>query len=236
MRSIKLKLICLTFASGILFTGCLRTEGNLEIKGKVIDESTKLQIPGRDLFVQGFVESNNKSVPKDAGQFSTDSSGCFSFTLRKVKDARTYNFSITGDSAYAFMSRTLGLMELEENAKFITFSLSRLVDLTIIINRKSKKPVSDTLSLYWQSNGIHGMVLYPYKVNNYGKPNQTYGLTSDTELRWIGGIVNSTINAKVFADKKTKLLWDLDRYGKRQEFIDTITCRRNSTNTVYFTY
>jgi len=195
-----------------------------------------MQIPGRNIFVQGLVERNNKIVPTDAGQFSSDSSGSFSYSLRKIKDARYYKFSLAGDSDYAFQASTLGLMELKLNADFLVFPLRKLVDLTIIINRKSKTPVSDTLSLYWESDGVHGWVIYPYRLNNYGKTNKSSVLASDIELRWIGGDVNSTINAKVFEGKRTKLLWDLDRNGKRKEFVDTITCKRNLTNNIYFTY
>lgn len=227
--------IYLTFAT-VLFTGCISTEGTLEIKGKVIDEYTKVQIPGRDIIVQGLVSKNNKLIPIDAGQFSTDSSGCFSYSLKKIKDVRYYNFSLAGDSDYALRTTTIGLMELEQNAKYLTFPLSKLTDLTIIITRKSNTPVSDTLSLCWESNGVYENLLYPYEINNYGKANNSFGLTSDKELRWIGGNVNSTIHTKVFADKRTKLLWDLDRNGKRMEFIDTIRCKRNLPNIVYFTY
>jgi hypothetical protein len=227
--------IFIALASGVPI-GCINTEGTLIIKGKVIDECTKMQIPGKDIIVQGLIESNNRLVPIDAGQFSTDSSGCFSYSLRKVKDARYYNFSIAGDSDYAFITRTLGLMELEQNAKYLCFSLSKLVNLTIKINRKSKTPAFDTLSLSWESNGVDERFLYPYKLNNYGKTNNPFGLTSDTELRWIGGNVNSTINTKVFAGKRTKLLWELDRNGKRKELIDTITCKRDLVNIFYFTY
>jgi len=229
-------IIYITFTLGILLTGCVNTEGIIKIKGKVTDESTKAPIPLRDIFVQGLVESNNKLVPIDAGQFSTDSVGCFSYSLRKVKDAHYYNFSLAGDSVYAFSFKKLGLMELKQNAKYLSFSLCKLVDLTIIINRKSKKPVFDTLALYYESDGVYGMFLYPYKINNYGKTNNALGNNSEMELRWIGGNVNSTVHTKVFADKRTKLLWDLDRNGKRQELIDTITCKRDITNIVYFTY
>jgi hypothetical protein len=228
--------IYILFAAEVFLYGCLNTEGTLELKGTVIDEHSKVQIPGRDIFVQGLVENNNKLVPTDAGQFSTDSSGRFAYSLRKVKDARYYKFSLAGDSDYAFKTSTLGLMELQLNAEYLLFPLSKLVDLTIKINRISKKPVSDTLSLYWESDGVHGWVIYPYRISNYGKSNKSSGLDSDKELRWIGGSVNSTIYAKVFEGKRTKLLWDLDRFGRRKEFIDTITCRRNLINTVYFTY
>jgi hypothetical protein len=229
-------IIYILLTAFVLFTGCINTEGTLELKGKVIDEYTKVQIAGRDIFVQGLSENNIKTVPTDAGQFSTDSSGCFLYSLRKIKDARYYKFSLAGDSDYAFKTSTLGLMELEQNSGFLVFPISKLVDLTIIINRKSKTPLFDTLSLYWESDGVHGWVIYPYRLINHGKTKKSSVLTSDIELRWIGGSVNSTINAKVFEGKRTKLLWDLDRYGKRREFIDTITCKRNITNVVYFTY
>jgi hypothetical protein len=226
----------MAFAAGVLLTGCLITTGTLEIKGKVTDEGTNVPVPGRDIIVQGLVGSNDKLVPVDAGQFTTDSSGCFSYTLRKVKDAYSYNFSLVGDSDYAFMTRTLGLLELKQNAEYLFFSLNRLVSVTINIYRKSKTPVCDTLYLSWVSNGVDGGILYPCTIDNFGKTTNYFGPTSDLGLRWIGGIVNSTVKTRVFADKKTKIYWDLARNRKRNFFTDTITCRRDMINNVNFVY
>ena len=227
--------IFIAFASGVL-TGCVNTEGTLKIKGKVLDETTKTGIPRKNIIVQGLVNINDKLEPIETGQFSTDSSGCFSYSFMKVKDAHYYNFSLVGDSDYVFMTKTLGLMELEENAEYLVFSLSKLVDLTIKLKRKSKTPVCDTIRLIWESNGIYGLSIYPYKINNYGRTNNSFGLASDIDLMWVGGNVNSTINIKVFADKKTEINWELFRNGKRKEFVDTITCKRDIANIVYFTY
>jgi hypothetical protein len=224
------------FILNVFLMGCVDTEGILELKGKVIDEFTKEQIPRRNIIIRGLVKTNDEFVPINAGQFSTDSTGCFMYSLRKIKDVRYYNFSVVGDSAYAFKTYTLGLLELDKKSKFMVFPLSKLVDLTIIINRKSKTPAFDTLALYWKSNGIGDHVLYPYKIFNLRRTLNSSGLASETELRWIGGNVNSRIYTKVFAEKRTKLYWDLDRNGKRMEFTDTITCKRNIINTVYFTY
>lgn len=220
----------------MLFTGCLNTDGTLVIKGKVIDEYTKNQIPDRNIIIQGLVRNGEKLVPTDAGQFSADSSGCFTYKLRKVRDAYYYNFCLAGDSEYASSIKKLGLLELEQNAEFLSFSLCKLVDLTIIINKESKPSVWDTLSLSWKSNGVFERNLYPWKIINYGKTDNSFELTSDSELRWIGGNVNSAINTKVFAYKKTRLTWELDRNGRRQELTDTITCKSDLKNIVYFTY
>jgi hypothetical protein len=228
--------IYLTSTIGVLLIGCVNTEGTIEIKGKVIDDYTKTVIPWRNIIIQGLIESNEKLIPVDAGQFSTDSSGCFTYSLRKVKDAHYYNFCLVGDSDYLSITRNLGLYGIEQNAKYLSFSLSKLVDLTIKIYRESKKPVFDTLSLSWESNGVSCWSLYPYKISNYGKTNSYFGLTSGTELRWIGGNVNSTVKTRVFADKRTKLYWVLYRNGKRKEILDTITCKRDFANIVYFTY
>jgi hypothetical protein len=78
--------------------------------------------------------------------------------------------------------------------------------------------------------------LYPYKIHNYGRTNNSVELTSGRDLWWMGGNVISIINTKVFADKKTKLCWELFRNGKRKEFTDTITCKRDFANIIYFTY
>jgi hypothetical protein len=226
----------LIFTIGVLLAGCVNTEGTLEIKGKVIDEFTGEQIAGKKIIIQALVKNDKEFVPIDAGQFSSDSSGCFMYPFREVKDVRYYNFCIVGDSNYAFITKTLGLYELEQNAKFLIFTLNKLTDLTIKIYRKSKKPVYDTLSLSWESNGVAGWVLFPYRIDNYVKTTKHFDPVSGIELRWIGGKVNSTVKTRVFAEKRTKIRWDLDRNGKRKEFTDTITCKRDFANIVYFTY
>jgi hypothetical protein len=227
--------ILFALASGVLM-GCLNTEGNLKMKGKVLDEKTKTGIPWKNIIVQGIVSGNDKSEPIETGQFSTDSLGCFTYTLKKIKGAYNYNFCFVGVSEYAVTIHKMALFDLERNAKYIVFPLNKLVDLTIKLNRKSKTPVCDTLRLCWESNGVYGGSLYPYVINNYGRTNNSVGLTTAEDLIWIGGNVNSTINTKVFADKKTELTWELYRSGKRKEFIDTITCKRDLANIVYFTY
>jgi len=233
-NSIIIKLfIYITF---LFLIGCMDTEGSLEIKGKVIDEYTNAQIPGREIIVQGLVERNEIVVPIDAGQFATDSSGSFTYLLKKVKDARFYNFYLVGDSDYSFRTKKLGLLELEQNALFLTFSLSKLADLRIKIFGKSKTPYRDTLYLSWKSNGVDFKTLYPYKIDNYGIPDNFIGLTSYSGLEWIGGNTISTVKTRVFANKITKIEWELVRNKKRKEITDTITCKRDVTNIIYFTY
>lgn len=207
--------IYLTFSTGVLLMGCLNTEGILEIKGKVIDECTKLQIPAREIIVQGLIELNEEIVPIDAGQFSTDSSGYFTYSLKKVKDARYYRFCLVGDSSYSFMKKDLGLLELEQNAKYLLFSLCKLADFRIKINKKIITSFCDTLYLSWESDGVDFRVLYPYKIDNNGIPDNFVGLTSYSGLIWIGGKTNSTIKTRVYADKMTKLHWELVR-NKRE--------------------
>lgn len=235
MRKTYKLLILIAFAMGVL-SGCINTEGTLLIRGKVLDEGTQTGIPLKNIIVQGLVARQNKLVPIEAGLFSTDSSGFFTYSLRKVKDAHYYNFSMTGDADYIFTTRTLSLTELKQNAEYLFFSLSKLADLTIKLNRKSKKPVCDTLRLIWESNGVYGGALYPYKIINYERTNDGQVLQSSSDLFWIGGNVNSTISTKVFAGKKTELTWELYRNGKRKIFTDTITCKRDFANIVNFTY
>jgi hypothetical protein len=228
--------IYITFSAEVLLTGCINTEGTLEIKGKVIDEYTKVQLPGREIIVQGLADCNKKLVPVDAGQFSTDSSGNFKYFLSKVKDARYYNFCLVGDSDYAFKTKKLGLLELEQNAKYLFFSLNKLADFRIKISGKSKTPFCDTLYLSWESDGVDFRILYPYKIDNFGIQDNFIGLTSYAGLEWIGENTNSTIKTRVFAEKMTKIHWELVRNKKRKEITDTITCKRDLTNIVYFTY
>ncbi len=230
------RIIYITFGIGVVLLACVKTEGTLKIKGKVIDEFTKVQIPGREIIVQGLLESNNELVPIDAGQFSTDSAGGFRYSLKKVKDARYYNFCIVGDSNYAAITNKLSLFQLEENAKYLFFSLSKLVDLRIKIQKTSKTPYRDTLYLSWESNKVDFRTLYPYKIDNYEITDNSFGLIPDFGLRWIGGNINSTVKTRVFADKMTKIHWELVRNKKRKEFTDTITCKRDLAHIVYFTY
>jgi hypothetical protein len=228
-------LIFIAFTSGVL-AGCINTEGTLKIKGQVVDDFTKAGIPWKNIIVQGLVNSDNASETIEAGQFSTDSSGCFTYSLRKIKDVFNYNFCFIGNSDYPVTIHKISLFSLKNNAKYVSFSLSKLVDLTIKINRKSKTPLCDTLHLYWESDGVYGGSIYPYEINNYERKDNSFGLPSDRYLVWIGGKVNSTLNTKVFADKKTELSWELYRNGEKKEFTDTITCKRDFANIVYFTY
>jgi len=227
--------IIIAFASAVLI-GCVNTEGTIKIKGKVIDESTKTGIPWKNIIVQGLVDSINKLEPIEAGQFSTDSSGSFTYSFRKIKGAYSYNFCFIGNSDYPVTISKMTLVGLERSAKNLFFSLSKLVDLTIKIYRISKSPDRDTLRLIWESDGVYGLSLYPYKIHNYERTNNSLGITSEKDLMWIGGNVNSTINTKVYADKRTEINWELYRNGKRMEFTDTITCKRDFENIVYFTY
>ena len=91
--------ILIAFASGIL-AGCVKTEGTLPIKGIVIDAGTKKGIPWKNIIIQGLADSNSRPIPIEAGQFSTDSSGYFTYTLKKIKGAYYYNFCLLGDSEY----------------------------------------------------------------------------------------------------------------------------------------
>jgi hypothetical protein len=227
--------VMIVFVLGIL-TGCVNTEETLQIEGRVSDESTKEGIPWKSVIVQGLVNTNNISVPIEVGQFSTDSLGHFKYSFRKIKEAKNYNFCLAGDSEYLFTINSITLFDLKKNARFLSFSLNKLVDLTIKLNRISKTPVRDTVRLCWYSDGVYGGALYHYKIINNGRTNNSITLSSDMDLMWVGGYVNSSINTKVFADKKTRLFWELFRYGKRMEFVDTITCRRDYANIVSFTY
>lgn len=218
-----------TMVIGILFTGCINTIGKLELKGKITDESTALPIPGRNVIVQGLVLRDEKLVPVDAGQFSTDSSGRFTYTLKKIKNVYRYNFCMVGDSDYSFITEELDLHYLKRNAKYLSFSLSKLTDLTIRVFRKSITPVFDTLYLSWRTDGIDGRRLYPYKINNNG-------LTSSSDLRWVGGNVKVTVKTRAYADKITTVRWVLFRNGKLKEIVDTITCKRDLVNEVHLIY
>jgi hypothetical protein len=219
----------IAFVTVILFMGCENPEGILELKGKVLDENTKATIPRREIIVQALVQSDNKLIPVNTGQFFTDSSGCFAYTLRKVKNVWLYNFCLVGDTAYAFSTNKLGMTELKRDGEFLTFYLNRLTDFTITVDRKSKTPARDTLYVSWESNGIDGKILYPYKIENYGD-------AQDRLFIWIGGNIKSAIKTKAIADKKTIVCWKLFRNGKRKEITDTIFCMREVTNNVNFRY
>jgi hypothetical protein len=222
-------IVFIVFIIGLFNAGCNRTEKTIKIKGIVTDEFTKTPVFQRNIIVHGSVGIGNNTEKIEAGSFFTDSAGSFTYSLRKIKNAGSYNFSIVGDSVYSYMAESLDLSYLERNAKHLTFNLNRLANLTIFITRKSNTPVYDTLYLAWNSDGRDGRTIYPYKIRNYG-------LTSSTGLRWIGGNVKATVETMAFANHRTTLKWELYRDGRRKEVIDTITCKRDFANNVYFKY
>lgn len=219
-----------------LLASCVNTEGTLELKGKVLDEYTNQNIPEREIIVRGLIENDNKLMPIDAGQFSTDSNGCFIYSLKKIRNVRYYDFFLVGDSDYSFMTNKIHLTQLTQNAKFLFFSLSKLVGLTIKIQKTNKTLLRDTLYLTLESNKLDLSTLYPYEVENNGITNNSFGYIPGLGLRWIGGNISSTVRARVFADKLTKIHWELVRDKKRNGITDTITCRRDIPHVIYFTY
>jgi hypothetical protein len=220
----------------VLISGCVNTEGNLKLKGKVIDEFTKEEILGREIIVQALLDDDDKLVPVDAGRFSSDSTGSFVYLLDKVKDARFYKFSIVGDSDYASSIKQISLFQLRKNAKYLFFTINKLTNLTINILKVSEAAHRDTIYLSWESDNVDFRTLYPYKINNYGITDNDFGLIPYFGLRWIGENINSTIKTKVIADKMTLIHWELVSNKKRNITTDTIVCKRDLSHTVIFKY
>jgi hypothetical protein len=218
------------FLTGMLLTGFSCGEENMEIAGKVLDKHTKEAIPHRKIIVQAMVKSGNKDIPVYNGEFSTDSSGCFTYAMKKIENVYLYNFCVIGDSAYAYSNTELGLTELKRYGKFLCFNLNKLTDLTITIDRKSRIHVDEVLYVSWESDGKDGRYLYPYKIVNLGST------SSSSDLKWVGGNINSEIKTRVFANKETIVQWEIFRDGKMKVFNDTIFCMRDASNHVLFKY
>jgi len=225
MRS---RILILILAS-LVAAGCLRTRGTLDIKGKVYDFQTGALIPGRKIIINGLAGTEEKHEKIYVGQIVADSMGAFSTRLNKIKDVYYYYFDLVGDSDYAFKSDELGLMEMKLNRNFLAFRLNKLVDLSINLHKKSKKSACDTISVYWDSGGEDGENIYPYEIKNFG-------VRPVVGLCWIGGNVTSTIKARVYADKKTRIHWELLQNGRKIRMLDTITCRRDFKNKINFIY
>lgn len=212
----------------VLLSACW-DDGYMEVRGKILDEKTHVLIPNRKIIVHELVNSDENSSQSIIGEFRADSLGQFDYRLKKSEVTYFYNFEIMGDSAYDVSNNKLGMTELNQNGKFLTFYMSKLTDLAIKIERRSRTTFQDTLFVSWLTNNADGEVLYPYKVTNYG-------VGSTVPLRWIGGNVKSAVNTKVYADKKTVILWKLFRQGHEQEFTDTIFCKRGVVNSISFKY
>jgi hypothetical protein len=219
----------ITFIFSILLCGCNNTVGHIELKGKVVDDSTKSAIPNISVIVQAMDYDNDNCIKKYVGDFTTDSSGCFAYTLEKVKNVSFYNFFIEGDPAYAESNIILGLSDLNRDGEFLSFQVTRIADFTIKIDRVYKTTFRDTLIVSWETNGIDGKTLYPYEIDNYH-------INSGNGLIWIGGDVKSEIKTKVYADKNTIVHWELFRNGSHKYITDTIFCKRDASNSVCFKY
>lgn len=213
----------------LLGLGCC-SEDKIDIAGKVLDIHTKVAIPHRKIIVQAMVKSGNKDIPVYNGEFLTDSSGCFTYGMKKIENVYSYNFCVMGDSAYAYSNTELDLTELKRYGRFLCLNLNKLTDITITINSKSSTPVDEVLFVSWKSDGKPGRLLYPHKIINRGTT------LSGSDLTWTGGNINSEIKTKVFANKETIVQWEIFRDGKMKVFIDTIYCMRDASNHVSFKY
>ena len=219
----------ISFIFIILLCGCNNTVGIIELKGKVLDDSTKAAIPNLSIMVEALYHSNSEYRNQYVCDFITDSSGSFAYTMKKVKNVSLYKFSIEGNPAYIESNKILGLSDLRRDGKFLSFQIKRIVDFTIKINRVSKTTFCDTLIVSWKTNGEDGKTFYPYEIENYR-------INSENGLIWIGGEVKSVIKTKVYADKNTIVHWELYRNGKHKDIIDTIFCMRSAANSVYLAY
>jgi hypothetical protein len=215
--------------STLLFYGCNNTVGRIELAGKVLDADTKAAIPNISIMVEGLDQTNEEYINRFAGDFMTDSSGCFTFMMKKVKNASYYTFRIEGNPDYAETNKMLGLSDLHTDGKFLSFQMKRIVDFTIKINRVSKTTYQDMLTVSWKTDGVDGQTFYPYKIVNYC-------INSEKGLVWAGGEVKSEIKTKVFADRKTIVHWELFRNGKSQDIVDTLFCLRDAVNSINLNY
>jgi hypothetical protein len=224
-------LVLIFYMCILLFTGC---SGNIyELEGRVIDESTNGPVPCRKIIVHELTGSTGNYTTTYFDTFLTDSTGRFRYPLIRGKDIFLYNFIVVGDSSYAFSNNRLGISDIQRNGKHLLFSISKLTDFTIALERKTKTSFLDTLYVSWESNGIDGRKL-PYEIKNYGMNNYTN--SPDVELRWIGGNIQSAIKTKVYADKETVIHWELFRDGQIKKITDTIVCTRDVNNFTYFKY
>jgi hypothetical protein len=222
-------LIYILLYLALILTSCVNTVGHLDLKGKVVDDSTQAPIANISVMVQAMQQFEDSTHYIYLGDFTTDSIGSFTFTLNKIRDVSIYNFCIEGNPDYDPSDQVLGLSDLHSYAKFLTFGIKRIADFSININRVSNTTYGDTLVVAWLSNGVYGPEMYPYKIENYH-------INSGHGLVWIGKDIKSAVKTKVYADKYTILHWELFRRGKHTDIIDTVFCRRNVANSVTFTY
>ncbi|NEW84475.1 MAG: hypothetical protein GZ094_19200 [Mariniphaga sp.] len=216
-------------AWSLILIGCTSTVGTVDIAGKVLDEFTKEGTPKRTVIIHGLKYAESGLIPTDEiGRFYTDSSGHFTYTLKKIKDVYRYNFVFVADSTYSYSAQMVSLAELELNSKFLSFYLEKFTDLTIKIERINKTVPIDTLFISWKTDDIDGRI-YPHKVVNMGA-------VPDFEFRWIGGKVKSFIETKTFANKNTVIHMYLFRNSRAKEMSDTIFCLRDVKNSFTFKY
>jgi hypothetical protein len=201
-----------------------------------MDELTREAIPSREIIVQGLLEVNDKEVAIDAGRFSTDSTGHFQYSLRKIKDVRYYNFCIVGDSDYASVTHKMGLSEIKEHSKYLFFTDTKLAALTINIQKINMTPYHDTLYLKWESDNVSYETLYPFSIDNYPISDYSCDLVESLGIRWIGGKISSTVKTKVYSNRTTIIRWELVRNKNRKAFADTIFCARDISHVVNFKY
>jgi len=213
-----------------IIKGCISTEGEVVLKGKTLDDSTNEIVPCRKVVVEAILYYNQDETKTfGVGQFLSDSLGCFTFKLKKVKGAYNYNFHFVGDSCYAPTTKNLGIMDIADNSKYLSFYLHKLTKLTIQVTKNNKSLAESTLYLSWKSDGIEGKSIYQYKVSNFGA-------APEFDFKWSSSNVSSKIETRVLADKPTIINWEIRNGQKTQEIIDTIICKRDITNYVNFTY
>ena len=102
----KLLLFIVAIAWSLLLIGCTNTEGTIDIAGNVLDKYSKEGTANRAVIIQGLIYADSGLIPiDDIGRFYTDSSGHFTYTLKKTKNAFWYNFAFVGDTTYSYSTK-----------------------------------------------------------------------------------------------------------------------------------
>lgn len=222
--------ISIGIIAALIAVGSSCADDTIELRGQVVDDNTGVGISGRKVLVQALETVENRQIPVHLGSFSTDNAGNFIYALEKDPRHYLFNFSMVGDSDYAYREFQLGLAELYRYGKFLKFDQRRLTGLTIRIESRRHIAMDESVYVSWITDGTEGRFLYPYTVSNHGSA------PAAQQLKWTGGNVRSEIHTRVFAGKTTVIHWEIFRYGKYRKISDTIMCARDVENQVTLTF
>lgn len=222
----KTKIFLFTVSLLLIFS-CRKTDQYIIIKGKVLDEITKENVPGAKIWVrivsthiEGFFSYETLI---DSKTTSTDDAGNFSIAMQYNDANNIVDLYKTNNEKYTELldfGKNHTVSEFANN-NAVVFYVRRWEKLKIKVKNLSPYDSNDNvrISILQQNTSLDNSIID--SIQNFGKANQPIPPPAYDDGKypfWIGSNVNSIIYGKVQENTKLTFFWSVRKNGISKDY------------------